>query len=271
MLVFPNCKINLGLQVLNKRQDGFHDLETVFYPIPLYDAVEIIQNQHSSSIDFSQTGIKVDVSSSDNLCVKAYHLLKTDFPHLPPVKLHLHKSIPMGAGLGGGSANGAFVLLLLNSKFGLQLSENQLIDYALRLGSDCPFFIRNKPSIATGRGEKMEDIQLDLSPYRIVLVNPKVHINTGWAFKQIALTHKEAALRDVISAPIESWKERLYNDFEIPVFKSFPEVAAIKSTLYDSGALYASMSGSGSTVYGIFPKSAEPDLSFPEHYFVKVL
>jgi 4-diphosphocytidyl-2-C-methyl-D-erythritol kinase len=193
VIAFPNCKINLGLHILQKRADGFHDLETVFYPIPLRDGLEIIQNASASpnQIEFTLSGLAIDAKPEDNICVKAYHLLKKDFPQLPPVKMHLHKTIPSGAGLGGGSADGAFTLLLLNKKINLDLNEEQLTQYALQLGSDCPFFIINKPSYATGRGENLQAIELDLSSYQIVVVNPGIHINTGWAFSQITPHKKE--------------------------------------------------------------------------------
>lgn len=272
MILFPNCKINLGLQILRKRDDGFHDLETVFYPLPWQDAIEVIQHPSPlTDIEFSGTGIKVGGSLSNNICVKAYQLLRTDFPQLPAVKMHLHKTIPMGAGLGGGSADGAFTLLLLNKKFNLGLSEVALMDYALQLGSDCPFFIRNKPCFATGRGEIMEDVKLDLSGYKFVLVNPRIHINTGWAFSQIKPAGKRQSIREIIQLPVDEWHEKLVNDFEEPAAKYHPEIAGVKDALRQQGALYASMTGSGSTVYGIFAKETEPTLSFPSKYFVKTV
>ncbi|MGN6402335.1 MAG: 4-(cytidine 5'-diphospho)-2-C-methyl-D-erythritol kinase, partial [Flavisolibacter sp.] len=208
MISFPNCKINLGLHILQKRADGFHDLETVFYPVPLRDGLEIIQNASSQDeIIFTNSGLTIDVQPEDNICVKAYLLLKKDFPQLPAVIMHLHKTIPSGAGLGGGSADGAFTLLLLNKKFNLGLHENQLIEYALQLGSDCPFFIINKPSYATGRGENLQETELDLSPYQIVLVNPEIHINTGWAFSQIVPNNERKPLKEVIALPVSEWRK----------------------------------------------------------------
>ena len=272
MVVFPNCKINLGLHILQKRSDGFHDLETVFYPIALQDALEIIQHPHpSTDIEFSASGLKVDGNFSDNICVKAYHLLKKDFPELPAIKMHLHKTIPMGAGLGGGSANGAFTLTLLNKKFNLGLSEQTLIKHALELGSDCPFFIKNTPCYATGRGEFLESLAVDLSAYRLVIINPQIHINTGWAFSQIIPSSDKSSLKEIIAQPIEQWKDCLKNDFENPVCKKYPAINECKTALYNAGALYTSMTGSGSTVYGIFQKQAEPLLRFPPNYFVKLL
>lgn len=270
MIVFPNCKINLGLHILQKRADGFHDLETVFYPIALQDALEIVQNPSpASAIQFSASGLKIDSPAEDNICFKAYQLLKKDFPELPSVKMHLHKVIPSGAGLGGGSSDGAFTLSLLNKKFNLGLSEEQLIYYALQLGSDCPFFIKNKACYATGRGEKLEEIELNLSDYKIVLVNPQIHIHTGKAFSKITPSKERTSIREIILQPIENWKELLKNDFEEIVFAEHPEVKTIKEELYRQGAVYASMSGSGSTVFGLFDKNIQPQLNFPKHYFIK--
>jgi 4-diphosphocytidyl-2-C-methyl-D-erythritol kinase len=270
VIVFPNCKINLGLHILQKRADGFHDLETLFYPIQLQDGLEIIQNISSQKeLEFTSSGLTIDAVPKDNICVKAYHLLKKDFPQLPSVKMHLHKVIPSGAGLGGGSANGAFTLQLLSRKFNLGLNEQQLLDYALQLGSDCPFFILNKPAFATSRGENLEPLNLDLSGYQFVLVNPNIHINTGWAFSQVTPGKNRKSLKEIISLPVTEWKKHLKNDFEQAVFSHHPEIKTIKEQLYEQGALYASMTGSGSTVYGLFEKPASLPLSFPSHYFMK--
>lgn len=270
MLSFPNCKINLGLNILRKREDGFHDLETIFYPVGLRDALEIITTDNPEEITYSFSGNIVNGNEADNLCIKAYHLLKKGFPALPSIKLHLHKAIPMGAGLGGGSADGAFTLKLLNDKFRLELSTDQLLGYAATLGSDGPFFIINKPCFASGRGEILSEIETDLSAYTIVLINPGIHINTGWAFSQLTPAVPEQVILDIIKQPIASWKDELRNDFEIPVFAAHPQIKEIKEKLYDSGALYAAMSGSGSTVFGIFPKGhLIPD--FPESYFSYLL
>jgi 4-diphosphocytidyl-2-C-methyl-D-erythritol kinase len=270
VIVFPNCKINLGLHILQKRADGFHDLETVFYPVALQDALEIVQNPSpASTIQFNTSGLKIDSSVEDNICFKAYQLLKKDFPGLPSIKMHLHKAIPSGAGLGGGSSDGVFTLLLLNKKFNLGLSEVQLIDYALQLGSDCPFFIKNKPCYATGRGERLEEIELNLSNYKIVLVNPQIHIHTGKAFSKITPSNQRTCIKEIIQQPIEKWKELLKNDFEEAVFAEHAEVKTIKEELHKQGAVYASMSGSGSSVYGLFEKNIEPQFDFPEHYFIR--
>lgn len=270
MIAFPNCKINLGLHILQKRTDGFHDLETVFYPIPLHDCLEIIQNPTASEeIQLTVSGLELPGHQNENICFKAWQLLKKDFPELPVVKMHLHKTIPPGAGLGGGSADGTFAVLLINRKFSLGLDEKSLINYALQLGSDCPFFIRNKPSYALGRGEVLETIELDLSAYKIVVVNPAIPISTGWAFSMIKPSPRKGSIKEIIRRPVSDWKDLLVNDFEETVFASYPEIKNIKDTLYQKAAMYASMSGSGSTVYGLFEKTAQPSFSFPDHYYVK--
>lgn len=274
MIVFPNCKINLGLNILRKRSDGYHDLETVFYPIPLTDILEIIENKHpeqSAKMPFTISGISMPEVPASNLCAKAYKLLKRDFPKLPFIQMHLHKSVPLGAGLGGGSSDAAFTLKVLNDKFDLHLSVQELMEYAAELGSDCPFFILNKPCFATGRGEILEEIQLDLSAYKFVVVNPGIHINTGDAFVKLKPAVPEKSIREIIAEPIVNWKTTLQNDFEKVVFKEYREIVDIKDSLYTKGAVYASMSGSGSTVYGIFPKEKDLSLTFPKHYFVKEL
>lgn len=268
MLSFPNAKINLGLKILRKRADGYHDLETIFYPVNFRDALEVIQDDDPHGfIKFSYTGLPVVGSEEDNLCIQAYYLLKRDFPNIPAIKLHLHKAIPMGGGLGGGSADGAFVLKLLNQKFDLKLSTEQLLDYAARLGSDGPFFIINRPCFATGRGEILNEIALDLSEYSIHLVNPNIHVSTAWAFSQLTLdsNHPVSPL-DAIQQPIEKWKESLVNDFERPVFDKYPQIKEVKEKLYDAGAVYASMTGSGSTVFGLFKKGPVTKLFSESHY-----
>lgn len=270
MISFPNCKINLGLHITGKRADGFHNLETVFYPVSLQDALEL--QTASSSFDeteFTSSGLPVAGNPADNLCVKAYQLLKKDYPQLPPVKVHLHKAIPMGAGLGGGSADASFMLKMLNKKFQLNLSTGQLINYALQLGSDCPFFIINKPCFATGRGEVLEEITTDLAAYSIILVNPSIHINTGWAFTQISPALPAKSVKEIVCQPVETWKTELRNDFEIPVSKAHPAVKAIKDTLYENGAIYAAMSGSGSTLFGIFDRQNNFTYPATENYFIK--
>lgn len=274
MIVFPNCKINLGLNILHKRNDGYHDLETIFYPVSICDSLEIIENKQTSwspAFPFTSSGISIAGNPSSNICVKAYKLLKKDFPSLPSLQIHLHKVIPAGAGLGGGSADAAFTLKAINDILRLELSTPQLINYAAELGSDCPFFIMNKPCFAKGRGEILEEIHLDLSPYKLLIVNPGIHVDTGRAFLSIVPGPAEKPLKEIITGPVERWKDDLKNDFEKPTFKQYPAIVDIKDTLYSKGAIYASMSGSGSTVFGIFPKEKNIAISFPEHYFVREL
>jgi len=272
MICFPTCKINLGLRITQKRADGFHALETVFFPISIKDALEIIIEPETSAapITFTSSGLAINGDPSDNLCFKAYGLLKKDYPTIPNIKMHLHKTIPMGAGLGGGSADGAFTLVALNQLFNLQIPEQALLDYALQLGSDCPFFIMNTPAFATGRGEILKPINVNLNGYSIVIVNPGIAISTKLAFSLITPKVPDTNMEAIICEPVTSWKEKLINDFEQPIFNSFPELANIKETLYQKGAVYASMTGTGSTVYGIFPTSMMDTLSFnfPTHYFV---
>ena len=270
MLSFPNCKINIGLNILSKRENGYHDLQTIFYPVAIKDALEIIETDaHAKEVIFSSSGIKINVPEEDNLCIKAVQLLKKDFPALPSIKMHLHKTIPIGAGLGGGSADAAFALQLINKKFSLSLSQEQLLQYALQLGSDCPFFILNKPCYATGRGEILEPFSIDLSGYSILLVNPGIYINTAKAFSAISIVENNTNLKDLVSMPLWEWKNCITNDFEKSVFEEHPQIAAIKNELYAIGALYASMSGSGSSVYGIFLKEHRATLKFPAHFFYR--
>lgn len=258
MVLFPNCKINLGLNIISKRSDGFHDLETVFYPVAIKDVLEIVQQQHETTdVEFTSSGLAIEGDVSNNLCIKAYHLLKKDFPDLPSIKMHLHKVIPMGAGLGGGSADGAFTFKLLKQKFQLNLSTEQLINYSLQLGSDCPFFTLNQPCFAEGRGEKLQLVDLDLSSYQFIIINPGIHVNTGWAFSEIQPKAPAKSVKQIITQPIETWKNELVNDFEEAVSKIHPEIAAIKEKLYTQGAVYSSMTGSGSTVFGIFEKTKD--------------
>ncbi len=269
MICFPNCKINLGLRILEKRTDGFHNLETVFLPLHLNDVLEIIETENK--VEFSTTGISIPETLDENICIKAFRILKNDFPNLPFLKMHLHKTIPLGAGLGGGSADAAFALKLINQKFELGISIEQLKLYALQLGSDCPFFILNSPCFATGKGEKLTPIYLDLSAYKFILIYPQIHIKTQWAFSKIKCSSSEKSINEIIKQPIETWKVELQNDFEEPIFTTHPELKKIKQNLYDAGATYAAMSGSGSTIFGIFKKEEKIDLHFPSNYFVKEL
>lgn len=264
MIQFPNCKINLGLSIIEKRSDGYHSLETVFYPVALQDNLEILPL--SSKLDqaklvmdaphvlFTSSGIPIPGEASNNLCIKAYDLLKKDFPTLPPIQMHLHKNIPMGAGLGGGSSDGTKAIEIIDSLLNLQLSLAQKINYAAQLGSDCPFFVINQPCHATGRGEILTPINCDLSKYKIILIHPGIHVSTAWAFSSLTPQKKSSSIAEIIQLPITAWKNNLVNDFEAPVFEAHPLLNAIKQNLYQQGALYASMSGSGSTLFGIFPQ-----------------
>jgi 4-diphosphocytidyl-2-C-methyl-D-erythritol kinase len=260
MLCFPNCKINLGLYVTHKRPDGYHDLETVFYPVPLRDVLEIVPAETETTITLS--GKTVEGDSSNNLVWKAYQLMKAHFSEqIPALSIYLHKLIPMGAGLGGGSSDGAFMLQLINDECNLHLPPATLAEMALQLGSDCPFFIYNTPQFASGRGEQFESIAVDLSGFTIQLICPKVHISTADAFRMLTPGPAAFDLRQLAGLPVGEWKERISNDFEEPVFHAHPELGEIKEELYAQGAIYASMSGSGSAIYGLFEKGKKAILS----------
>lgn len=269
MVSFPNCKINLGLHVVAKRNDGYHDLETVFYPLPLFDALEIIENNFNED-SLTLTGRVIEGEIDENLCLRAVRLLRKDFPSLPFLKIHLHKVIPSGAGLGGGSADAAFTLILANKKFNLGISKEQLTSYAEKLGSDCPFFILNSPAIGKGRGEKLQEIQLSLKGFYLCVVNPGIHISTADAFKMIAPSAPAKGVSDIISLPIEQWRSYLSNDFENPVFAKHTGIASLKESMYEKGALYASMSGSGSSVYGIFREKPVMDFKYPDAWLLQL-
>lgn len=274
MVIFPPCKINLGLRIIRKRSDGFHDLETVFYPVPWNDALELNRSDNpSATLEFEQTGLPVAGDPENNICFKAWNIIKTHFPDIPGLRLQLHKNIPMGAGLGGGSADGAYTLRLINDFLQLGISKDRLHTWALELGSDCPFFIEDGPCVATGRGEILEPIAFSLKDYYLVLVNPGIHVNTGWAFSQLQLVPQLGLdFREIILQPIEKWQRQLTNDFEGPVFHHYPAIGAIKNDLMNLGARYTSMSGSGSTVFGLFDQEPRlPKFLFPEEYMVKTI
>jgi 4-diphosphocytidyl-2-C-methyl-D-erythritol kinase len=255
MIQFAPCKINLGLSITSKRTDGYHELETVFYPVPLHDIVEIIHAPNAENkIQFTHSGIPVPGDENNNLCIKAFQLLKNNFPNLPNVQMHLHKHIPMGAGLGGGSSDATTVLKILNQIFQLHLSQEKLVEFAAQLGSDCPFFVYDTAQHATGRGELLKPIEIDLSNYTIALVHPQIHISTAWAFSQLHPHVKTKSISEIVKQPIPTWKQELINDFEVPIFNSHPILAELKQYLYREGAIYASMSGSGSSLFGLFPK-----------------
>ena len=253
MIAFPACKINIGLQLTERRADGFHNLYSAFYPVGWSDALEIIP---ASAFGFSTSGLPVP--GNNNLCVRAYDLLCADYD-LPPVVMHLHKVVPIGAGLGGGSADAAATINLLNTQFGLNLTVAQREAYARKLGSDCAFFIQNRPQYCVEKGDVFEEIRLDLTGYFVLLVYPDLAISTAEAYAGITTRRPVIPLRTLLQAPMETWRDGVYNDFEDSLFPKYPVLASIKLQLYEAGAIYASMSGSGSTVYGIF--SALPDTS----------
>ncbi|RAK02060.1 4-diphosphocytidyl-2-C-methyl-D-erythritol kinase [Larkinella arboricola] len=258
MVFFPNAKINIGLQITAKRPDGFHNLESCFYPVPLNDLLEIIPASYTS---FTLGGMAIPGDISTNLCVRAYERLKQDFG-LPPVRIHLHKLIPIGAGLGGGSADAAFTLRLLNEQFMLGLSVEQLENYARELGSDCAFFIQNRPMYCFEKGDQFAEIEVSLNGYTLVLIYPNLAISTAEAYAGVRPHQPAASLRALLQAPLETWKGTILNDFEKSLFSKYPILGSLKQELYDLGALYASMSGSGSTIYGIFAQPVE----LPAHF-----
>ena len=258
MITFPNAKINLGLNIVEKRPDGYHNLETIFYPINLQDALEVTRRENNDKeYTLHISGSPLEGEPEDNLVVKAYKLLKKDYPGLLPVDIHMYKHIPAGAGLGGGSSDAACMIKLLNDKFSLGLSTERMEEYAVKLGADCAFFIRNKPVFATGIGNLFEPVELSLKGYHIILIKPDIFVSTRDAFAEIKPVRPAVSLKEVVKQPMETWKSSMKNDFEDSVFKKFPEIAAIKDELYDLGAVYAAMSGSGSSVYGIFKAPIE--------------
>ncbi|MDR2802096.1 MAG: 4-(cytidine 5'-diphospho)-2-C-methyl-D-erythritol kinase [Prevotellaceae bacterium] len=252
MLSFPIAKINIGLHVIAKRPDGFHDIETLFYPVELlHDVLEIVP---AGRFSIRLSGLPVAGAPESNLCVKAYRLLQADFD-LPPVAIHLHKTIPSGAGLGGGSSDATAALQILNELFSLQLSAGQLLRYAVQLGSDCAFFLHRQPMLATGRGEILTALPaLDLQPYRIVIETPPVFVGTAEAYAGVTPHPPAQPLASLLAQPVEQWKGTVVNDFEASVFARFPVLAQIKQRLYDDGAAYAAMSGSGSALFALFPE-----------------
>ncbi len=260
MICFPNCKINIGLNILNKRDDGFHEIQSVFYPVPIADALEI---NHFNETTISIYGSKIQGDLASNLIYKAWKLLNANH-QIGPVAISLLKKIPSGGGLGGGSADGSFMLNLLNDFFQLELSIEKREEYAAILGSDCPFFIKNKPSIVTGRGEYMRPINLDLVGYHLLLVNPKIHISTQEAFQIITPKNQlEFNPYAIESLNLDYWKNHLINDFEEPILRKYPEIKVIKDQIKDLGAAYTSLSGTGSTYFGLFKNKPNTVNLFP--------
>lgn len=269
MITFPNAKINLGLNIVEKRPDGYHNLETIFYPIPLQDALEITPWEGGErKYKLAQSGIQIAGDDESNLVVKAYKLLD-NLHNLPPIEINLLKHIPSGAGLGGGSADAAFMLCMLNQHFQLNIPNKQLEVYAAQLGADCAFFVENKPTFAEGIGNIFSPIELSLKGYKLLLVKPDIFVSTRDAFAQIKPKRPTISLKEVAKMPIEAWKTYMVNDFEESVFPQFPAIADIKALLYDMGAIYASMSGSGSSVFALFKGDATlPKVDFGEGAFV---
>lgn len=251
MIVFPNAKINIGLLVTSKREDGYHNLETIFHPVyQLCDVLEVINNDEKADT-FSTTGLTIDGRATDNLCLKALALMREHAP-IPPLKIHLHKQIPFGAGLGGGSADASFMLRLLNDQYHLNLKVHELEIMAARLGADCPVFIENKPVLARGIGNEFSPIDISLSQLWLQIVIPPIQVPTAHAYSNIRPAQAKNTLEELVSRPIENWKSTIKNDFETSVFGRHPEIAAIKEKMYEQGALFAAMSGSGSAVFGLF-------------------
>lgn len=274
MVSFPNAKINLGLNIVRRRPDGYHDLETAFYPIYWRDVLEITpfsaDDGREAGVRLTLSGIVPEGEPSDNLCVRAWRVLKREFPQLPAVAMHLHKAIPTGAGLGGGSSDGVAALRMLAEMHDLSVAAERMETLALELGSDCPFFVRNRPCFAQGRGERMEVLPLDLGAYALMVVHPGIHVSTARAFAGVRPAVPAVSIPEILSAPVEQWRGRLVNDFEASVFAAHPTIGLIRDELYARGAVYASMSGSGSSVYGIFPKGGLPtDMdAFPAGYAI---
>jgi 4-diphosphocytidyl-2-C-methyl-D-erythritol kinase len=262
MVSFPNAKINLGLHVVVRRPDGYHNIESCFYPVGWTDVLEIIE---AEALQFTSSGLLIPGDAAQNLCLKAYMTLKKDFD-LPPVHIHLHKVIAIGAGLGGGSADGAFMVKGLNEKFKLGLTPEQMEDYVRPLGSDCAFFIQNKPLYCYEKGDRFAEISVDLKGWFIALVNPGIHVSTPEAYAGMTPREPEIPLREVLHLPVAAWKGKLKNDFERTVFARYPAIADVKAKLYEAGASYASMSGSGATVYGIFAEEVQLNDYFPAGY-----
>ncbi len=267
MILFPNAKINIGLNIVSRRNDGFHDIETIFYPLKgLCDILEVISDPDlKEPYVFTQTGLRVDGAIENNLCVKAYKIL-SEFIKIPPVKIHLHKQIPFGAGLGGGSSDGVFTLSALNALTKKPLPHNKLMEIALMLGSDCPFFLINTPCFATGRGEKLYSVEVNLNGYFFLLAKPNINVNTGKAYSLSTPKSTNRKLPELIKSDVSDWTGTIVNDFEKIVFELFPEIEDIKKTMYKLGATYSAMSGSGSTVFGLFTKKPAFENAFENYY-----
>ncbi|HEX8425220.1 4-(cytidine 5'-diphospho)-2-C-methyl-D-erythritol kinase [Hymenobacter sp.] len=268
MLVFPNAKLNLGLYITGQRPDGFRNLESVFVPLPWCDALEVLPASEPAETTLTLTGIPIPGDPSTNLCHRAYELLRVDF-NLPPVRQYLHKVVPIGAGLGGGSADAAFALRALNDLYELNLSVEILVGYARQLGSDCAFFIANKPVFAYEKGDVFEEVSLNLTGTGCKVVYPGLHISTAEAYSRVTPRPPRHDLREALRQPLETWRETISNDFEDALTPFYPVLGEIKEQLYAAGATYVSLSGSGSAVYGLFPGlELPPKLALPAAYLV---
>jgi len=265
VLTYSNAKINIGLNIVEKRDDGFHNIETLFFPISIRDAIEIADSRENSPYTFSASGIPINIEAKDNIIVKAYELIRAKY-NFPAQDIHLHKNIPFGAGLGGGSANAAYMIKLLNQKFNLNMSDEEMENEVKKLGSDCAFFIKNKPAFAIGKGDQLNSIDLDLSGYYILLIKPDIHISTPEAYANINPHKPKVSLKELIKQPIESWKTTIENDFENSIFPKHPLLAEIKEELYEEGAIYAAMSGSGSSMFGIFKSTPKVLPQWRKHF-----
>lgn len=263
MIVFPNAKINLGLNVTQKRPDGYHNILSVFFPVPLCDILEAVipENKPEGFFELSFSGLEIPGSADSNLLKKVHTLISSDYA-LPPLRVHLHKIIPMGGGLGGGSSDAAFFIKLINDLSDINLSWGEMHHYARQTGSDCSFFLINKPCLVSETGTELEPIQLQLKPYFMQLVFPGIHLPTPEAYAGIQPVVPQFSPEKIVEKPIPEWKEFLFNDFESYAFKKHPELQKIKAQLYENGALYAAMTGSGSTLFGIFDKEPGQSATF---------
>lgn len=270
MITFPIAKVNLGLNVVERRADGYHNLQTVFYPVGIKDALEVtpMDDTFPSEVDcdIKVTNINIEGDEQKNLVVRAYNLLKKDFPSLPRLHAHLYKGIPTQAGMGGGSSDASAMLVLLNKLFGLRLSEQQLIQYAAQLGADCAFFIMNRPAYAEGIGDQLTPINLSLKGYHMAVVRPDIPVSTKQAYARITPQMPRKCCKDIVMQPVDTWKDELVNDFEQGIFAIHPELESIKQKIYEEGAVYAAMSGSGSALFGLFKETRNLAAVFPNMF-----
>ncbi len=268
MICFPNAKINIGLRVVERQSDGYHHIETILYPVGLSDILEFVEDSavNSGTCRLKITGLSIPAPVEDNLVMKAYKLMNRN-KKLPGIQAHLHKIIPMGSGLGGGSSDAAFMLKSLDEVYTSGMNQGEMANIAANIGSDCPFFIRNTPVYAFGKGERFKEINLDLSGLYLIMVLPGIHISTPEAYASVSVGKPEQSLYDLIRFPVETWKDNIINDFETNIFKRFPELEMIKEELYRLGAVFASMSGSGSTIYGLFLNPPQNMGSIEEYFY----